>query len=211
MGPRPHTFRHSRRIRAPPTCCLPTAAELADPEAETIMRSAAGPGSSRDGLTANDRFKLRVRRYKWAAAVLAVIIHVLAFMLIPPFRAEGVTLRMVVDVGGWETPSSVQLPSADYVAFDSAMATPVLRNGADLDRRLPRLYPWLLWHHREPSSVLVQVAVAPTGEVRGLRLLESEGSTAQAALLELAGRMKLVLQEGSGGIVANVRVSVVEP
>lgn len=164
--------------------------------------------------TANDRLKQRARKVKWVAGLVAVALHVLLFLLWPPFAVEGARLRMELAVGPWEPPSLPDRLPPGHVAFDSTMTAPELANHTWLSRRLPRSYPWLLWHHREPSSALIQMTVGPSGRVERVRLLDSSDNGADRALLDLARRMVLDprgLPPGGTGLVADVRVSVVEP
>lgn len=120
--------------------------------------------------TANERFKQLATRFRWFAALFAVAVHAAVLFLMPPFTVDlsGTSgSSMVLRLSGWAGPSvSVDVPDR-YVALDTtAMPRPRLANGEFVQHRIPRVYPWLMWHHREPSTMRVQLAVAPSGRVR---------------------------------------------
>jgi hypothetical protein len=164
--------------------------------------------------TANDRFKARVRSYGWTAAALAIIIHVVVLLWFPPIEVRGASSRMVVWIGPWHEPTSLDDSElAGFVRLDPAAPRPALANRAQVNQRLPRVYPWVLWHHKEPSSALIQVAVASSGKVRHAKLLESSENGGDEALLEVVQLMRFELSElplNSRGILAVVELTIAE-
>ena len=165
--------------------------------------------------TANDRFKARRRRYGWTAAALAIVVHVVVLLWFPPFEVHGANSRMIVWVGPWHGPASLgEDDFAGFVRLDSAALRPVLINRAQMNQRLPHVYPWVLWHHREPSSALIQVAVAGSGKVHYAKVLESSVNGGDAALLEVIRQMRFEVGElpvNARGIVAAVELTIAEP
>ena len=165
--------------------------------------------------TANDRFKAQRRRYGWAAAAVAIVLHVVVLLWFPPFEVHGAGSRMVVWIGPWHEPTSLDDSEfAGFVRLDSAALRPALTNRAHVNQRLPRAYPWVLWHHKEPSSARIQVAVASSGKVRHVKLLESSENGGDEALLEVMQSMRFELSElpsNSRGIVADVELTIAEP
>lgn len=164
--------------------------------------------------TANDRFKARRGRYTWAAAALAIVIHVIVLFWFPPFEVHGSSSRMVVWVGPWHPPVAVgEHDFAGFVPLDTVGPRPILINRSQANQRIPRVYPWALWHHKEPSSALVEVAVSRSGRVRYAKLLESSENGGDAALLEVIQQMRFELSEVAGnarGIVAAVDLTIAE-
>jgi hypothetical protein len=165
--------------------------------------------------TANERFKQHAHLWQWIAGAVAIVAHVLVFVLTPAFEVEAVSgSRMVSTLGSWQQPRILTSPIHGYVPVDSSIAQPVLRNPQAVNHRIPRLYPWTLWHHREPGSALLEVSVSTSGRVREIRLLEREDTPAEAALLELVRLMRfeaLQLPSGAAGLVGVLEVGVVPP
>ena len=164
--------------------------------------------------TANERFKARAGRHWWIAGVIAVIAHAVILLLVPPIQVQGSSSRMVVYVGPWSAPKALDGMPAAYVAFDSTLGPVQLRNRTAVNQRLPRMYPWLMWHHKEPSSALIEVTVARTGQVRGTTLLRHVDNGAERALLGVAQLMRFEmndLPDSIAGFVAAVEIAVGEP
>lgn len=168
-----------------------------------------------DLQTANDRFKARNARYSWMiAAVAAVIIHVAVLLGLPAFEVQGASSRMVVWVGPWHPPANSDEQSlTGFVPFDTATSFPELANRSYINYRLPRTYPWPLWHYKEPSSALIEVAVTRHGKVGYAKILDGSDNGGDAALLELVQHMRFelsALPANSRGILAAVEVTIAE-
>jgi TonB family protein len=162
--------------------------------------------------TANDRFKARTTRLRWAAVVLTMAVHAAVFFLTPAFRVAGPGPRMVVVIGEWGSPPQAAV-SPGQVAWDSAADVPVPSNLPAVNGRVPRLYPWLLWHHREPSSARVQLALTRSGRVRDVRIMDGTEVGADSALVRLVRMMRFeppVLPEGGRSLIAQATIQVAD-
>lgn len=168
--------------------------------------------------SANDRFKARGRRVGWLAAGAAVAVHAAIFAFTPPVEiadelGQPVSPRMVITVGEWQAPScGVDCPPG-YVAYDTVQPPPRVANFGNVQHRLPRIYPGLMWHHREPSGGRLRVAIQQNGRVRDVHLLEGSANGADAVLVELLRRMRFQrLPPVDGvGLVADLELSVAPP
>lgn len=164
--------------------------------------------------TANDRFKARSGRRIWIAGIVTLVAHALVLLFVPPIQVQGSSSRMVVHVGPWSGLRGIESIPAAYVAFDTTVVPPRLRNRTAVNHRLPRMYPWIMWHHKEPSSALIEVTITRSGHVRRAALVRHLDNGAETALLGAAQLMRFELADlpdGIAGIVAAVEIAVAEP
>lgn len=158
-------------------------------------------------LTANDRFKRRHRRIRWPAIGIAVLVHAGILLLMPSFNVDFGKIgaagpRMAVTVGDWRPPLCVPECEPAFAAFDTTWVQPELKNIDDLNLKIPRLYPPLLWRYREPSYGLFEITVNRSGRVRRVVLLESSDNGGEDALMRLVGMMRYEPDQYSGSQVA---------
>jgi hypothetical protein len=149
-------------------------------------------------------------RGRWVAIVAAVGVHIAVLFLTPEFVTPS-GWRMAVEIETWAPPVFRDaIPSTGFTPLETTGAKPVLVNWSDVNRRLPRSYPWLMWHLKEPSSAMIQVSISRTGRVREAILLESSDNGADDVLLDLARRMRFDMSPlpAAPGIVAVIELSV---
>ncbi|MEX2609584.1 MAG: hypothetical protein WEA24_06530 [Gemmatimonadota bacterium] len=177
------------------------------------------PAPSAPRPSANDRFKARGRRVWWLAAGAALALHAAVFAFTPPVEivdalGAPVQPRMVITVGEWRAPSCGGDCPPEYATYDTLQPPPRVANFGNVQHRLPRIYPGLMWHFREPSGARLRVAIDRRGRVEEVLLLESSANGADEALVELLRRMRfqrLDAAEGSRGLVADLELGVGQP
>lgn len=168
----------------------------------------------RYGVTdANERLRRQHRVAVIIAVVIAAGVHVWLFLFSPSFGifADARHTRMVVVLGQWQSPPAAALAGAPALApYDTTMPRPVLTNQDIVQHRVPRIYPYELWKHREPASAVVQVGITPGGRVRDVALLSPTDVGADDALVELVRLMRFE-SPGRAGLVGVVEVGVTPP
>jgi len=177
------------------------------------------PASAARRPSANDRFKARGRRVAWLAAGAALALHAAVFACTPPVEivdAVGAPVqpRMVITLGAWRAPSCGGDCPPGYATYDTVRPPPRVANIGNVQHRLPRIYPGLMWHFREPSGARLRVAITKHGRVEEVLLLESSANGADGALVELLRRMRfqrLAGMDGSTGLVADLELGVAPP
>jgi hypothetical protein len=169
--------------------------------------------------TANDRFKQRSHRFLWVGGFVAIGLHACLLLLLPPFRIVGlggspVKPRMVVTVGAWRAPSCMNTCVPGYVRYDTVFPPPEVGNWSQVNYRLPRLYPHLLWKYVEPSAATIEVRLTSRGRVGQAVILESSDNGTDQALLDLARMLRFSMSppfDTAHGTIGIFEIGVAAP
>jgi len=166
---------------------------------------------------ANERLRRQHRIAVIVAIVIAAAVHAWLFLLSPSFGifSDARRTRMVVVLGEWQSPPAATASATlagipSLVPYDTAMPRPVLANHGIVQHRVPRIYPYHLWKHREPASALVQVVITPGGRVRDVALLSATDPGTDEAIVQLVRLMRFGAP-GPTGVVGVVEVGVTPP
>lgn len=157
------------------------------------------------------KLKALGKRGRWIAIITTVAAHVALFAFMPPFQIP-TRSRMVVTLSTWGPPAVLPDAPPGLLVIDTLTPGPRLVNQADVNHRVPRVYPWVMWHFREPSSAQVQVTVGRSGRVRDVALVDGDAGAGQHALLALARLMRFDLTDSPAagrGLVGTVEIGVV--
>lgn len=162
--------------------------------------------------TGHARLKRIDAKARWLAFGITVIAHIALFVFTPSFAVPSGS-RMVFAVEAWSPPVVPHRASVGCVPLDTTVHRLVVLNQGEINYRIPRVYPWAMWHYKEESGAHLQLTISRTGRVRNAVLLASTDNGGDAALITLAKRMRFepFSLPDSDGIVAAVEVTIRKP
>ena len=170
-------------------------------------------------MNANQRFKRSSGRFWWLGGIAAIGFHAGLLFLTPPinivgFRGQPIRARMVVTIGAWEAPTCRGGCAAGYARYDTAFSPPEVENWSEVNYRLARVYPLLLWKYREPSQAVVEISIGRFGVVQHTVLLESADNGTDEALLAVAKLLRFTVgppYDTARGMTGRVEIGVAPP